>query len=58
MDIADAVTLSTKMGPLKIAAMISDQGKFILAKSEGKPFILTLKPDADIRMVLSEAIKE
>jgi hypothetical protein len=57
-DIADAVTQSTKMGPLKLAAMISEQGKFILAKSEGKPYILTLKPDADIRQVLSEAIKE
>ncbi len=57
-DIAHAITVSTKMGPLKLAAMISEQGKYILAKSEGRPFVLTLKPEADIRQVISEAMKE
>jgi hypothetical protein len=57
-EIADAITISTKMGPLKTAAIISEQGKFVLTKCEGRAFILTLKPEAEIRQVLNEAMKE
>jgi hypothetical protein len=57
-EITDAITISTKMGPLRAAAIITDQGKFILIRSEGKPYIVTLKPDADIKQVLGEAMKE
>jgi hypothetical protein len=57
-DIADAVTLSTKMGPLKVSAIITDQGKYIMVKSDGRPYLMTIRPDADIGQVISEATKE
>jgi hypothetical protein len=57
-EIADAITNATKMGPIKLGAIISEQGKFILSRADGKDFLLSLKPDADIGVVLNEALKE
>ena len=56
-EIADAITNSTKMGPIKLGAILSEQGKFIISRSDGKDFLLSLKPEADIAVVLSEALK-
>jgi hypothetical protein len=56
-EIADAITNSTKMGPIKLGAILSEQGKFIISRAEGKDFLLSLKPDADIGEVLNEALK-
>jgi len=57
-EIADAVSESTKMGPMKLSAIIGEQGKFIVSRCDGKDYLLSLKPEADLRQVLAEAIKE
>jgi hypothetical protein len=57
-DIADAITVSTKVGPLKTAAIISEDGKFVLCRADGKTYMLSLKPETDFRDVLGEAMKE
>ena len=57
-DISKAISGSTKMGPLKLAAIIGEQGKFILSNADEKDCLLSLRPEADIREVISEALKE
>ncbi len=57
-EIGDAITNSTKMGPIKLGAIISEQGKFILSRADGKDYLLNLKADANIGEVISEALKE
>jgi hypothetical protein len=46
------------MGPLKIAAIISEHGRFILTKDEDKSYLLSIKPEAEVREVINEALKE
>jgi len=58
VDIADAVASSTRMGSFKTAAVIGEQGKFILDRAHDKNYLLSLKPDAEIGSVLNEAMKE
>ena len=57
IDIATAISQSSRIGAFKVAAMISEQGKFIIDKSEGKRLLVSIKPDADIGSVLKEAIR-
>jgi hypothetical protein len=57
-EIGDAITNSTKMGPIKLGAIISEQGKFILSRAEGKDYLLSLRSEADIGEVLNEALRE
>jgi hypothetical protein len=57
-EIATAISASTKVGPMKLAAVIGEMGKFIISNSDNKYYLLSLRPDADIRQVLNEAIKE
>jgi hypothetical protein len=55
LEIADAISQSSRAGAFGIAAIISEQGKFILDRDEGKGFLLSLKHDAEIGKVLKEA---
>jgi hypothetical protein len=57
-EIADALSLTTKMGDFKTAAILSEHGKFVLERAEGKNFLMTLKPDAEVGTILNEAMKE
>jgi hypothetical protein len=57
-EIADAITNATKMGPIKLGAIIGEQGKFILSRAEGRDYLLSLKPEAEIGEVINEALKE
>jgi hypothetical protein len=57
-EISQAISSSTKMGPLKLAAIIAEQGKFILSRADGKDNLLSLRPEADLREIISEAMKE
>jgi hypothetical protein len=55
LEIADAISQSSRVGPFQIAAIVSDQGKFILNRDDGKGYLLSLKHDADIGQVMKEA---
>jgi hypothetical protein len=57
-EISQAISNSTKMGPLRLAALIGEQGKFILSRADGKDNLLSLRPEADLREIISEAMKE
>jgi hypothetical protein len=57
-DIVTSIVSATKMGPLKLAAVVSDQGRFLLTREEEKNYLLSVKPEADIREVINEALKE
>jgi hypothetical protein len=57
-EVGDAITNSTKVGPIKLGAILSEQGKFILSRADGKDYILSLKPEADIGDVINEAMRE
>jgi hypothetical protein len=54
MQIGDAISATSRVGPLKIAAIISDQGKFILDRMEKEGHLVTLKSEADIGHVITE----
>ena len=54
LEISDAITANSRVGPLKVAAIISDQGKFILDKSDSGSHLVTLKSEADIGKILME----
>lgn len=54
MEIADAVSSSSRVGPLKVAAIISDQGNYILDRIEGEGHLVTLKDETDIGKILKE----
>jgi hypothetical protein len=56
-EIGDAVSAGTKMGPLKVAAINSEHGKFIIDRIEGHSYLLSVKPDAEVAFVLKEVIK-
>lgn len=55
LDIADAISKSSRAGEFEIAAILSEQGKFILDRDEGRGFLLSLKHDADIGRIIKEA---
>jgi hypothetical protein len=54
LQIGDAISETSRVGPLKIAAIISDQGKFVLDRITTEGHLLTLKSDADIGKIISE----
>jgi len=54
MQIGDAITATSRAGALKLAAIISDQGKFILDRTEEEGHLVTLKSEADIGRIVSE----
>ncbi|UCE65669.1 MAG: hypothetical protein JSU85_12520 [Candidatus Zixiibacteriota bacterium] len=54
MQIGDAITATSRVGALKIAAIISDQGKFVLDRMEEHGHLVTLKNDADIGSIITE----
>jgi len=54
MQIGDAITTTSRVGALKMAAIISDQGKFVLDRMEEEGHLVTLKSDADIGHIISE----
>ena len=54
MQIGDAITATSRVGALKMAAIISDQGKFVLDRMEEDGHLVTLKNDADIGTLISE----
>jgi hypothetical protein len=58
LEIADAVSESSRSGKFKIAAIMSDQGKYLVAMDDMEGILVSLKPDADLGRVLKEADKE
>jgi len=57
LDIADAVSRSSRSGAFRVAAIISDQGKYVLDREENRGYLVSLKPDAEIGRVLKEAME-
>ncbi len=58
LDIADAVSASSRNGAFKIAAIINDQGKYFVDRDETRGYLVTLRPDAEIGKVLREVLEE
>jgi hypothetical protein len=58
MQIGDAITATSRVGALKIAAIISDQGKYILDRMDEQGYLATLKSDADIGHIITEIEKQ
>jgi hypothetical protein len=54
MQIGDAISATSRVGPLKLAAIISDQGKFVLDRVEKSGHLVTLKSEADIGTIILE----
>lgn len=52
--ICDAISFSSRMGKLKAAAIISEQGKFVLDRIEDVGHLVTLKSEADIGKIIKE----
>lgn len=57
LDIADAISASSRNGAFKIAAIINDQGKYLVDRDETRGYLVTLKPDAEIGKVLREVLE-
>lgn len=57
LDIADAISESSRSGTFKVAAIISDQGKYLLDRDGSQSYLVSLKPDAEIGKVLKEALE-
>ena len=57
-EIGDAVSTVTKMGSLKITAINSEHGKFIIDRVDGRSYLLSLKPEGEMAMILNEVMKE
>ncbi len=57
LDIADAVSESSRNGRFKIAALINDQGRYLIDRDETRGYLVSLKPDAEIGRVLTEALE-
>ena len=57
LDIADAISGSSRNGAFKIAAVINDQGKFLIDRDETRGYLISLRPDADIGRVITEAME-
>ncbi len=57
LDIADAVSASSRSGAFKIAAIINEQGKYFVDRDETRGYLVTLKPDAEIGKVLREVLE-
>ncbi len=53
-DVVSAITQNSRLGKFKRAVGTSGNQKFILTGSDGKTYLLGLKPDIDISKVLSE----
>ncbi len=54
VEISDAIRSGTRSGRFLNAAVISKNGKFILDKSDGKAYLLSLKPEAEISKIITE----
>ncbi|UCC80708.1 MAG: hypothetical protein JSW64_04950 [Candidatus Zixiibacteriota bacterium] len=52
--IGDAIAATSRVGALKLAAIISDQGKFVLDRMEEAGHLVTLKSEAEIGSIISE----
>lgn len=52
--ICDAITASSRMGKHKAAAIITEQGKFVLDRLEEESHLVTLKNEADIGKIILE----
>jgi len=57
LDIADAVSRSSRNGKFRIAGVVSDKGKYLIDREDNRSFLVTLKPDAEIGKVLKEALE-
>lgn len=57
LDIADAVSASSRNGAFKIAAIINDQGKYFVDRDEIRGYLVTLRPDAEMGKVLREVLE-
>ena len=57
LDIADAISESSRNGPFKVAAVVNDQGRFLIDRDEERGYLVSLKPDADIGRVITEALE-
>jgi hypothetical protein len=57
-EVGDSVSSGTRMGTLKIVAINSEQGKFILNRINGHNYLLSVKPETDMTLVLNEVMKE
>jgi hypothetical protein len=54
LQIGDAISKSSRSGKMKMAAIISDKGKFVLDKFGDEAHLLTLKNEAEIGQIISE----
>ena len=54
LDIAGAISRNSRSGELKTAAVLTDQGKYVLNKTDGKGHLLSLKPNTEIGQILKE----
>lgn len=54
IQIGDAISESSRSGKMKIAAVFSDKGKFVLDRFNGEAHLISLKNDVDIAQVISE----
>jgi len=56
LEVAESIAETSRMGRLKIGAMISEQGKFLLSKADSKSTLISLRPEADIGAVMRDSI--
>lgn len=54
MQIGDSISARSRAGALKLAAIISDHGKFVLDRVEEEGHLVTLKNEADLGSIISE----
>ena len=54
LQLGEAIAESSRSGNMRIAAIISDKGKFILDRFETEAHLVTLKNDSEIGQVISE----
>jgi len=57
IELADAVSASSRNGSFKIAAVVNDQGKYLVDRDENTGYLVSLKSDADIGQVIKEALE-
>lgn len=58
MQIGNAIGATSRVGKLKAAAIISEQGKFVLDNLTKTNYLVTLKGEADIGKIIPEIINE
>ncbi|MEE9552933.1 MAG: hypothetical protein V3W18_01450 [candidate division Zixibacteria bacterium] len=57
LDIADSVSESSRSGKFKIAAIVNEQGKYLVDRDETRGYLVSLRPDVEMAKVLKEVME-